>query len=280
MLAVADDFGPDSTAERRSRHLARRQEMLFRRRTGYMFESRLQNGRWLRFTMSPTRDGGAVDILTDITALKQAEQRLRRIEERELLSYELLHNMTLEVTRLGIEVHNMKMRVESLNTRLDFAERRARALEFQRVVDKLLVEMLADDRATRRLPRETLARALYKVGSADVPDGGLAVVGAAADEIVDHFLGDIDAPDRLVQQHRQIAAIAGDQTCPLGFTLEVVGPIAGEHFGKDAGVARHAIAAPEQGVMRRLILEEHIGPSDVRTLPVVPATVLDEVTNG
>ncbi len=77
MLAVADEFGADSTAERRARHLARRQELLFQRRTGFMFESRLQGGRWVRFTMSPTRDGGAVDILTDITALKQAEQRLR-----------------------------------------------------------------------------------------------------------------------------------------------------------------------------------------------------------
>ena len=35
----------------------------------------------------------------------------------------------LEVTRLGIEVHNMKMRVESVSSRLDFDERRGRALE-------------------------------------------------------------------------------------------------------------------------------------------------------
>jgi hypothetical protein len=56
---------------------------------------------------------------------KQAEQRW----QREMLSYELLHNMTLEMTRLGIEVHNMKMRVESLSSRVDFDERRAKALE-------------------------------------------------------------------------------------------------------------------------------------------------------
>ena len=35
----------------------------------------------------------------------------------------------LETTRLGIEVKNLKMRVESLSSRLDFSERRARALE-------------------------------------------------------------------------------------------------------------------------------------------------------
>jgi ribonuclease E len=35
----------------------------------------------------------------------------------------------LELTRLGIENKNLKMRVESLNSRMDFDERRARALE-------------------------------------------------------------------------------------------------------------------------------------------------------
>ena len=77
MLAVADEFGAASTAERRARHLALRQETLFRRREPFSFEARLRDGRWLRFSMSPTRDGGAVDIVTDVTALKRAEQRLR-----------------------------------------------------------------------------------------------------------------------------------------------------------------------------------------------------------
>jgi len=45
------------------------------------------------------------------------------------LAYEVLHNLVLETTRLGIEVKNLKMRVESLSSRLDFSERRARALE-------------------------------------------------------------------------------------------------------------------------------------------------------
>jgi len=45
------------------------------------------------------------------------------------VSFELLHNLVVETTRLGIEVKNLKMRVESLASRHDFAERRARALE-------------------------------------------------------------------------------------------------------------------------------------------------------
>src|SRR5262245_32538542 len=47
----------------------------------------------------------------------------------ESLYYELIHNLVLETTRLGIEVKNLKMRVESMSSRLDFDERRARALE-------------------------------------------------------------------------------------------------------------------------------------------------------
>ena len=50
-------------------------------------------------------------------------------EELDALHYEVLHNLVLEITRLGIEVKNLKMRVESMSSRLDFDERRARALE-------------------------------------------------------------------------------------------------------------------------------------------------------
>lgn len=47
----------------------------------------------------------------------------------EPLYYEVIHNLVVETTRLGIEVKNLKMRVESMSSRLDFDERRARALE-------------------------------------------------------------------------------------------------------------------------------------------------------
>jgi len=48
---------------------------------------------------------------------------------RHQLYYELIHNLVVETTRLGIEVKNLRMRVESLDARVDFSERRARALE-------------------------------------------------------------------------------------------------------------------------------------------------------
>jgi hypothetical protein len=49
--------------------------------------------------------------------------------QAEALYYELIHNLVLETTRLSIEVKNLKMRVDSMSSRLDFDERRARALE-------------------------------------------------------------------------------------------------------------------------------------------------------
>ena len=81
----------------------------------------------LKLFFNPDRLTTALHLQSQINT--QAEQRLRRLEDRGILSYELLHNMTLEVTRLGIEVHNLKMRVESLSSRVDFDERRAKALE-------------------------------------------------------------------------------------------------------------------------------------------------------
>ena len=62
------------------------------------------------------------------------EQR-RRIEfdrsrgEWNALYSEVLHNLVLETTRSGIEIKNLKMRLESMQSRLDFSERRVRALE-------------------------------------------------------------------------------------------------------------------------------------------------------
>lgn len=62
----------------------------------------------------------------------------RSVEQRQLersrgewnaLYYEVLHNIVLETTRMGIEVQNLRMKVESLSSRLDFSERRVRALE-------------------------------------------------------------------------------------------------------------------------------------------------------
>ena len=81
----------------------------------------------LKLFFNPDKITSALHIQSEVNT--QGERRLRHLEEREPLYYELIHNLVLEVTRLGIEVQNLKMRVESLSSRLDFDERRARALE-------------------------------------------------------------------------------------------------------------------------------------------------------
>jgi hypothetical protein len=75
-------------------------------------------------------------------------QRETDLQALEALHYEVMHNLVVELTRLGMEVGNLKMRVESLSSRLDFDERRARALEG--VVQLKPEEPVAGERAEER----------------------------------------------------------------------------------------------------------------------------------
>jgi hypothetical protein len=61
--------------------------------------------------------------------LERISQKFATRDELDSLTYEVMSNLVLEITRLGIEVKNLRMRLESLSTRLDFDEQRARALE-------------------------------------------------------------------------------------------------------------------------------------------------------
>lgn len=62
-------------------------------------------------------------------ALSQVNAGNRARAELDALTYEVLNNLVVEMTRLAIDLKNHKMRVESVAARLDFDERRARALE-------------------------------------------------------------------------------------------------------------------------------------------------------
>src|SRR5262245_11891384 len=80
--------------------------------------------RWLHpllrlfFNPDPMTDAcGRINRLADITVANENQY------------YELLHNLVVELTRTTIEVQNLKVRVDSLASRLEFDERRARALE-------------------------------------------------------------------------------------------------------------------------------------------------------
>ena len=81
----------------------------------------------LKLFFNPGPLAEALHIQAELNS-RNAERFARR-EQVEELYYELIHNLVLEVTRLSIEVKNMKMTVDSVAGRLDFDERRARALE-------------------------------------------------------------------------------------------------------------------------------------------------------
>ncbi|TAK16133.1 MAG: hypothetical protein EPO35_05930 [Acidobacteria bacterium] len=85
----------------------------------------------LRLFFSPTPMVHAINTMQKQQNEVNAEfhRRFRQREEMDPLYYEVIHNLVVELTRLSIENQNLKMRVESLSSRMDFDERRARALE-------------------------------------------------------------------------------------------------------------------------------------------------------
>lgn len=86
----------------------------------------------------------------------------------------------------------------------------------------LLVEMLADDRAARRHSRDVLARALYKVGTGDVPAGGLAAGGSGVLLRAQRLL-EPPAPLPLRTRAWVLAATVGSLAlAPLGLLLPLL----------------------------------------------------------
>jgi hypothetical protein len=85
----------------------------------------------LKLLFNPNPIIHALHAQAEINALnlEREEAHVKRRMEMESLYYEIIHNLVFELTRSGIELKNLKMRVESLASRLEFNERRARALE-------------------------------------------------------------------------------------------------------------------------------------------------------
>ncbi len=94
-------------------------------------------------------------------------------ENRLHLQYEVLHNLVVEMTRTSIEVKNLKMRVESLASRLEFTERRARALEgvvmYKPAPDERYVPPAPRPPEPSRAPRETAEPASAATATSQSP---------------------------------------------------------------------------------------------------------------
>jgi hypothetical protein len=104
-----------------------------------LFETHRAPIRWIRRLLKPLLKLlfnpnpliQALHIQARLNAMNLERENAREMSRRAMdqLYYELVHNMVVETTRTGIEVKNLKMRVESISSRLEFNERRARALE-------------------------------------------------------------------------------------------------------------------------------------------------------
>ncbi len=91
--------------------------------------------RWLRALFRPLlkllfNPNPLIQALHIQAGLNQRNaERWAKREQLDALHYEVIHNLVVEVTRNTLEVKSLKMRLESMASRLDFDERRARALE-------------------------------------------------------------------------------------------------------------------------------------------------------
>jgi hypothetical protein len=104
-----------------------------------LFDSTRAPLRWIRRLLlpilklffNPNKLIAALHIQSRLNTLSAERETRREATRHDLdhLHYELLHNLVVETTRMSIDVRNLQMRVESLTSRLEFNERRARALE-------------------------------------------------------------------------------------------------------------------------------------------------------
>ena len=104
-----------------------------------LFESTRPPLRWIRRLLNPILKMffnpnpliQALNIQSRLNTMYAEREAKREATRRafDQLQYELMHNLVIETTRMSIEVKNLTMRVESLAGRLEFNERRARALE-------------------------------------------------------------------------------------------------------------------------------------------------------
>jgi hypothetical protein len=161
----------------------------------------------------------ALHIQSRLNTLHAEREAARESERREKdqLYFELIHNLVLETTRLGIEVKNLKMRVESLTGRLEFNERRARALESAVVYkpsdDDLEIDSVGEPAADEAQPPEgpgqrsrrrrrrrgrrsgRPAAAMMSTQGAPPGESGEAAHSGTAEPIEQALGGESDAPE-------------------------------------------------------------------------------------
>ena len=120
---LLDQFRRSKAAMPAPQNYAFEEETLYETHRGFIRFIRKLLNPLLKLLFNPNPLIQALHIQSELNT------RNAKREELDTLHYEVMHNLVIELTRLGIEVKNLKMRVESMSSRLDFDERRARALE-------------------------------------------------------------------------------------------------------------------------------------------------------
>jgi len=81
----------------------------------------------LKLFVNPDPISRALHLQARINA--EFQRRFQQRAERDPLIEDVIRGLVIEVTRASLEVQSLKLRLESLSTRLDFDERRARSRE-------------------------------------------------------------------------------------------------------------------------------------------------------
>jgi hypothetical protein len=197
-----------------------------------LFETHRTLLRWIRTLLRPI-----LKLFFNPAPIAQAlniQSRLNTARhELDPLYYEVIHNLVLEMTRLSIETKNLKMRLESVSSRLEFNERRARALEG-----------VVQYRTTAAAP-EPIAQP-----SRSIPEGAAPAAGSAAQP------GGLPAegPGQRSRRRRRRRGrrTGGGQMEHVGEGAESSSPSpsdeaeAGSDSRHEAGEAREQSAAPDR----------------------------------
>ena len=120
----------------------------------------------LKLFFNPSPLISALHIQARLNALSADREAKREAARHQFdqLHYEVMHNLVIETTRMGIEIKNLKMRVESLTSRLEFNERRARALE-----SVVAYEPVTRDPVSEAPPPPSVAAPIERVAPAQEP---------------------------------------------------------------------------------------------------------------
>ena len=223
---------------------------------------------------------------------ERVTERFAVREELDALNYEVLNNLVVEMTRLAVDMKNHRMLVESVAGRLDFDERRARALES--VVQSRSPQPPGgaegrNDESTSSTgsgrPRRRRRRSRKRAGPAATPDAAPNTGGAAAttqdsrgepapDSDTATLPADTAAADTLLSQSQALTPPPVPEVEPSTAQPETTPPAPAVRPSPDPAPPTPPAVPPvaDGGSPARLPTPSTPGPSDAPAPETAPAT--------